>query len=111
MTAVYYVLSLKWSKRRDGLLTWWRPNNNGYCYRLEEAGRYTAEQIEAKRNYYDDGENTRAIPCANVDAMAIRVGEYAGRALDRRDLEQRVVSYKHLRTLTRPRLVRRGGAG
>jgi hypothetical protein len=68
----YFVLSLKWSKGQE-LLVWWRPNNAGYTCRLDDAGRYTAEAIEADRRYYDDGEGTLAVPCEMAESLAIRV--------------------------------------
>ena len=56
----YYILSLKHSPR-DGLCVWWRPDNSGYTTKLEEAGRYTLEQIDAQRDYYDNNKTTRAV--------------------------------------------------
>jgi len=46
---MFYVLSLKWSKSTDRVLTWWGPNNSGYAFRLESAGRYTQAEIDAER--------------------------------------------------------------
>jgi hypothetical protein len=64
-TGTYLILSLKWS---DGLdkLNWWGPDNNGYCYCIDKAGRYTAEQIAAKPHYYDNEDSTRAVPLDDV---------------------------------------------
>jgi hypothetical protein len=61
----YLILSLKWS---DGLdkLNWWGPDNSGYAYCIDKAGRYTAEQIAAKPSYYDNNETTRAVPLDDV---------------------------------------------
>ena len=61
----YLILSLKWS---DGLkkLNWWGPDNNGYCYDIDKAGRYTAEQVTENSDYYDNDETTRAVPLTDV---------------------------------------------
>lgn len=92
----FYTLSLKWTRKRDGLITWWRPANNGYSYRLEDAGRYSADDIARLPSYYNDGEHTKAIPCANVDAVSVRVADARSNALDARSLDDRVVEYRHM---------------
>lgn len=63
----YMILSLKWSEGVDRL-NWWGPNNNGYCYDIDNAGRYTAEQVAANPSYYDNDSTTRAVPVADVYA-------------------------------------------
>ena len=62
---VYMILSLRWS---EGLkkLNWWAPDNSGYCYDIDKAGRYTAEQVAANPGYYDNDVTTRAVPLYNV---------------------------------------------
>ena len=62
---VYLILSLKWS---DGLdkLNWWGPDNNGYAYDIDTAGRYTAKQVASNPGYYDNGDTTRAVPVTDV---------------------------------------------
>lgn len=92
----FYILSLKWTRRRDGLITWWRPENNGYCYRLEEAGRYSADDVARLPNYYNDGEHTAAIPCGDVDAVSVRVADARSNALDARNPDERVVEFRHM---------------
>jgi DNA-directed RNA polymerase subunit RPC12/RpoP len=64
-SGAYLILSLKWS---DGLdkLNWWGPNNSGYAYDIDKAGRYTAEQVTAKPHYYDNDDTTRAVPIDDV---------------------------------------------
>ena len=54
----YYILSLKHSPGYKGKALWWGPDNSGYVEDLEQAGLYTREQIEEKRDYYDDGYTT-----------------------------------------------------
>ena len=65
----YYILSLKHSPR-DGLCVWWRPDNIGYTTELEEAGRYTLEQIDAQRDYYDNNKTTRAVPVISAGNLS-----------------------------------------
>lgn len=69
----FYVLSLRWTRTGDENATWWRPQNNGYTCSLDEAGRYTQEQIQQRPGYYNDRESTLAIPCDLVDQRARRI--------------------------------------
>jgi hypothetical protein len=69
---MFYVLSLKWSRNKDHLV-WWCPNDSGYTYQLERAGKYTAAQIAAHPASYDNGDETLAVPVEAADAMAVRV--------------------------------------
>jgi hypothetical protein len=92
----FYILSLKWTRTKDNLLTWWGPNDSGYVFRLECAGRYSAEQVEANRTYYDSGEHTLAIPCEAVEALSVFVGEAMSRSISPdRVKTDRVVEYHH----------------
>lgn len=54
-------------------ILWWRPNNAGYTTRLDDAGIYTAEQVEAHPGYYNDGDHTEAIPVSEVRKYVVRV--------------------------------------
>lgn len=67
----FFVLSLKWT--RGDLLTWWAPEAMGYTTLIEQAGRFTVEQVTTKGYYYNNGESSIAIPCADVEAAACRV--------------------------------------
>lgn len=68
----YYILSLKWT-RRDDCITWWGPDNSGYTWLLEQAGRYTEADVKARASYLNNGESTLAIPCDVVEQFASRV--------------------------------------
>lgn len=105
MANLYYVLSIKHSRGRDGVLMWWGPSNLDYYFRLEQAGKYTEEAIRAERAYYNNGVSTVAIPCDVVESLAIRVGDCKSRSVDRRNLEERVVEYKHLKKLVSQKFV------
>lgn len=45
----YYILSLKHTDKTDKVIYLWRPNNQGYCDNLSDAGVYT----EIKKGYHD----------------------------------------------------------
>jgi hypothetical protein len=92
----YYILSLNHSRKRDRLLTWWRPNDSDYCYRLEWAGKYTKEQVEKRATYYNDRVHTVAIPREIVDALAIQVRDARSPYLDETNPGDHVVEYRHI---------------
>lgn len=58
----YLILSKKWSRAGDVWLTFWRPDNAGYCFSLECAGRYSEAAVLADPGYYDNGDSTYAVP-------------------------------------------------
>ncbi len=96
----FYILSVKWTKRSDGLITWWGPNDNGYRYRLEESGVYTQEQIDAMPHYYHNGTDTIAAPVDVVAALAVPVGSTRAWGVDwDRGVTDRVVLFKHFAAL------------
>ena len=37
---MYYIISLKHTNKEDNYITLWRPDNSGYCYRQDHAGKY-----------------------------------------------------------------------
>lgn len=69
----YYVLSLRWTRTGEECITWWGPNNAGYVCDLDNAGRYTEDQVSSKRSYYDNRETTLAVPCVLADRFARRI--------------------------------------
>jgi hypothetical protein len=70
MSKEYYIYSFHSS---PDLMLWWRANNAGYTTRLDDAGRYTEEQVRAEPDYYDNRTETVAVPCDVVDDAAVRV--------------------------------------
>ncbi|MES2287647.1 MAG: hypothetical protein V4547_18270 [Bacteroidota bacterium] len=52
---LYNVWSKKWN-------SWWGPNNSGYTSDKNQAGVYTEQIINEKRDYYDNKETAEAIP-------------------------------------------------
>ena len=101
---MFYVLSLKWTKSSDRVVTWWGPDSGGYVFRLESAGRYPESVIAAHPGHYnnnvDKGIGTKAILCEVAEALAVPVGTVVSRAIERsRPETDRVVEYRKLRTL------------
>lgn len=68
----YLILSLKWSDSADHLI-WWQPDNSGYTPDLDKAGRYSAERVTARSEYYDNDETTRAVSLDKV--LAGKLGQ------------------------------------
>lgn len=59
----YYLRSLKHQEGR--IVLWWKAKNAGYTSFVTSAGLYTAEQINANLEYYNN-DDTRPIPAENV---------------------------------------------
>lgn len=69
---LYYVVSLKWTRRDDAYISFWRPANAGYAYPLSWAGKYEEARVSEHPEYYHNGFDTIAVPCSIVDALAIQ---------------------------------------
>lgn len=76
----HLILSLKWTRPDDAHITFWRPNNAGYTWALECAGRYSDELIANHASYYNNADSTIAVP---VD-VAVTLAESA--TLDRKEV-------------------------
>lgn len=71
----FYLFSTKWTNPMNGkkrkhdefVKIWWGKNNSGYTYDLNEAGKYTREQLLDLESYYfcDD---IFPLPCQLVEA-------------------------------------------
>ena len=71
--AEFFIASPKHtlSRRRHRYITFWRPDNQGYAWPLPWAGRYGEEAVRDPRQHYSDGEDTLAVPCEVVEAIAV----------------------------------------
>lgn len=100
---LFYVLSVKWSHRRDKLLTWWVPDDSGYTFRIDgtrkPAGLYTRAYIESNAMYYHNGTDTLAVPRDVVIAASMPLRDSASRFVDRTDLDDRVVTFGRMRAM------------
>lgn len=70
MSSEFYVVSVRHTRRTSAHVSFFRPNATGYAYPLSWAGRYSAEEIEAHLDYYNNGFDTIAVPCDVVHAIA-----------------------------------------
>lgn len=50
---MFYIVSLKHTHKEDNHITLWRPDNSGYCYAQDQAGKYD-EIIEGYHNREGD---------------------------------------------------------
>ncbi|WKN20872.1 hypothetical protein [Azotobacter vinelandii] len=68
---MFYVISLKHTKRTDRYITIWRSDDSGYCYPMAWAGRYPESRIRQHLGYYNTGSCDVAVPCHVLDYLAI----------------------------------------
>lgn len=69
---LYYVVSVRHTKRADPYLTLWNPDDKGYCHRIEVAGKYAESHIAAHLDYYHSGCTNLAVICEVIDCMAVQ---------------------------------------
>lgn len=67
----FYIISLNHTPKRDRYITFWRPDDRGYCWKLSRAGKYDRANVIAHLGYYNSGCSNIAVPCAIVDAMTV----------------------------------------
>jgi len=75
MSTEYFVLSVKHTTRGRRFISLWGPNSSGYYNRIHAAGRYSAEEIHNRINYYNDGCDSIAVPCEILDSMKVPAPE------------------------------------
>lgn len=69
--ADHYIVSLKHTRRDQQYITFWRKDDCGYAWPLSWAVKHTEAHIRAHIDYYHRGDDTLAVPCAAVDALAV----------------------------------------
>ena len=67
----FYIVSVKWSRRTDKYITFWRPDDKGYAYPLSWSGKYSADNVMAHLGYYNNGDDTIAVPVEIVDPLSV----------------------------------------
>jgi hypothetical protein len=76
----FIVISLKHTFRRHKAITLWRPDDRGYCWLLERAGRYPESRVMEHLGYYNSGNDDIAVPLELVERLACEV-EYDTKVL------------------------------
>lgn len=66
-----YIVSVKHTNREHAYITVWRPDDKGYAWPLSWAGKYSEADVLAQRDYYHRGDDTLAVPCMLLDALAV----------------------------------------
>jgi hypothetical protein len=77
----YLIMSVKHTRPGDRWITFWRPNDAGYAYRMDWCGRYPEATVRAHSGYYDSIGNTFAVPADYVLPRAIESSDGSGRGL------------------------------
>lgn len=79
----FYLLSLKHSA--GDFLTWWRPDERGYCWSLDAAGLYTEEQAKKieGQSTFNGARSVVAVPEDVAKAMSYRVVEIGMTTLEK----------------------------
>ena len=67
-----YIVNLSHLRRDQPYITVWRPDNKGYAWPLSWAGKYPAEAVLDKPDYYNCGAANIAVPCGVLDALAVK---------------------------------------
>lgn len=69
----YYIINLEYSKTEDKLITFWRKDCRGYCWQIDWAGKYPESVVMANKEYYNNGTDTLAVPCDEVEEALKKV--------------------------------------
>lgn len=70
---MFYVLSLKHTRRNHKAITLWMPNDRGYCWTLDLAGTYGEACVLEHLGYYNSGCSNIAVPAELVERLACEV--------------------------------------
>lgn len=66
----FIIVSVKHTKEDDKIITFWRPEDRGYCWRLCAAGRYGETEVLSHLRYYNNGFGSIAVPSDLADRLA-----------------------------------------
>lgn len=104
MAIEYLLWSPKHTHSSHCFMTFWGPNNAGYVFRMDWAGRYAEADVAAAPSYYDSGYGAVAVPAEFVLARAVPSMEESGEAL--RVLNTPAMRQKIIRAAARARRAR-----
>jgi len=76
MEEYYYIISLKHTKAKDSIFTFWGPGDAGYMYRKEQAGIYSETLVDKNKDYYNNPESTLAVSNKKIKDMWSKVKLY-----------------------------------
>lgn len=65
------IMSVKHTRPGHRWITFWRPNDAGYSFRMDWCGEYPESAIIRQPGYYDSVHGTYAVPAEYVRARAI----------------------------------------
>lgn len=71
MSDALYIVSVCHTQRRHKYITFWRPDDRGYCWPLSWAGKYSAENVAANPSYYMSGCSAIAVTASVADSLAV----------------------------------------
>lgn len=106
----HVIVSKAHTRKTDPFILLWAPNNSGYRFRKEVAGVYTEDSIKQMPGYYNNNDQTIAVPVAALERYWVRSEELNARYLDEQGLvlpntkEMRAHIRKH-RSKHRPKKV------
>ncbi|MFC3180469.1 hypothetical protein [Cypionkella sinensis] len=66
----YLICDIRSEFKKNPFITFWRPDDAGYCYPLTWAGNYAPQSIEANWNYYNAHDEGRSIRFAVLRSVA-----------------------------------------
>lgn len=71
MSTEFYVVSVCHTQRAHKYITFWRPDDRGYCWPLSWAGKYSAEQVREHAGYYMSRCSSIAVLSSVADSLAV----------------------------------------
>lgn len=69
----YFIVSVKWTERREPYITLWGPDDSGYRGRIETSGRYQHDDVMKHLSYYNNGCDTLAVNADAINKLAAKV--------------------------------------
>lgn len=69
----YFIVSVKWTERKNPYITLWGPNDSGYRARVGTSGRYAKSEVMKNLSYYNNSYHTLAVPCDLLEGFAVDI--------------------------------------
>jgi hypothetical protein len=71
----YLIASIKHTRKKDKLITFWQSNSAGYCFTYEQAGKYSGIEVYDKLHYFSNHVATVAILLDEIEGLFIDLPE------------------------------------